>query len=61
MAFFVSYILYEIVDGSSVKFCRDQWCGETPLAISYLELFRICRDNEASVVELVKFTNGVLH
>ena len=61
MAFFVSYILYEIVDGSSVKFCRDQWCGETPLTISYLELFRICRDNEACVVELVKFTNGVLH
>ena len=40
---------------------EDQWCGETPLAISYLELFRICRENEASVAEFMKFTNGVLH
>ena len=27
-------------DGSRVKFWQDHWCGETSLAVSYLELFR---------------------
>ena len=54
-------ILYEIGDGSRVKFWRDRWCGETPLAASYPELYRFCRDKEASAAELMKFTNGVLH
>ena len=55
------YILYEIGDGSRVKFWYDRWCGETPLAVSYPELFRICQDKEVSVAELKKFHNGVLH
>ena len=55
------YIVYEIGDGSRVKFWRDRWCGETPLAASYPELYRFCRDKEASAAELMKFTNGVLH
>ena len=29
--------------------------------VSYLELFRIFQDKETSVVELMKFTNVVLH
>ena len=56
------YILYEIGDGSRVKFVLARpLCGETPLAISYPKLFRICRDKEASVAELMKFINEVLH
>ena len=56
-----SYILYDIGDGLRVKFWQDRWCGETPLAVSYVELFRIFRDKEASVAELMKFTNGFLY
>ena len=56
-----SYILYDIGDGLRVKFWQDRWCGETSLAVSYVELFRIFRDKEASVVELMKFTNGFLY
>ena len=52
--------MYDIVDGSRVKFWQDRWCGETSLAVTYPKLFRFCRDKEASVVELMKSTNGVL-
>ena len=34
--------------------------GETPLAVSYSNLFRFCRNKEARVAELMKVTNGVL-
>ena len=57
---FSYHILYDIGDGSSAKFWQDRWCGETSLAVNYLELFRFCRDKEASVAALMKYTNGVL-
>ena len=50
------YILDDIDDGSRVKFWQDRWCGETPLAISYPELFRFCKYKKTSVPELMKFT-----
>ena len=57
---FSRYILYDIGDGSRVKFWHDHWCGETPLVVSYPELSRFCINKEASVAELMKFINGVL-
>ena len=41
---FSRHILYDIGDGSRVKFWQDCWCGETSLAASYPGLFRFCRD-----------------
>ena len=55
------YILYEIGDGSRLKFWLDWWYRETPFAVSYPELFRNFQDKEASVAELMRFNNGVLH
>ena len=43
-----------------MKFWQDRWCGETSLAVSYPKLFRFCKDKEASVAALMKYTNGVL-
>uniref|UniRef100_A0A7N2KQX0 Uncharacterized protein n=1 Tax=Quercus lobata TaxID=97700 RepID=A0A7N2KQX0_QUELO len=43
------------------QFWQDRWCGETSLAVTYPKLFRFCQDKEASVVELMKSTNGVLY
>ena len=54
------HIRYDIGDGSRVKFWQDRWCGETPLAVSYPELFKVCRNKEASMAELMKSPNGVL-
>ncbi|XP_057962317.1 protease Do-like 10, mitochondrial [Malania oleifera] len=53
-------VLYDIGNGSKVKFWQDHWCGETSLAVSYPDLYRFCRDKEASMAELMKFDNGVL-
>ena len=57
---FSRHILYDIGDVSRVKFWQDHWCGETSLAVSYPDLFRFCRNKKASVVELMKSSNGVL-
>ena len=43
-----------------MKFRQDRWCGETSLAISYPDLFRFCKNKEASMAELMKSSNGVL-
>ena len=52
--------MYDIGDGSKVKFWKDYWCGETSLTVNYPDLFGFCRNKEASVAELMKSTNGVL-
>ena len=57
---FSRHILYDIGDGSRVKFWEDRWCGETSLTVRYPDLFRFCRNKDASVVELMKSSNGVL-
>ena len=57
---FSRHILYDIGDGSRVKFWQDHWCGETSLVVSCPELFRVCRDKEVIVVDLMKLDNGVL-
>ena len=43
-----------------MQFWLDSWCGSS-LADCYPELFRICRRKEASVADLMRYTNGVLH
>ena len=59
-SFFSSHILFDIGDGSRVKFWQDRWCGEFSLAVRYPALFKFSRNKEASVAELMLFTNGVL-
>ena len=57
---FSRHLLYNIGDGSRVKFWQDRWCGETSLAVSYPDLLRFCRNKKVSVAELMKSTNSVL-
>ncbi|KAL4596807.1 hypothetical protein ACB092_12G190100 [Castanea dentata] len=58
---FSRYVLFEIGDGSRVKFWHGVWCGDSPLKLSFPKLFNISRDKEAYVVDLMKFPNGVLY
>ena len=39
---FSHYILFEIGDGSRVKFWQDCWYGESPFAVCFPKLFRFC-------------------
>ena len=55
------FVMYEIGDGSKVQFWLDCWCGTSSLTDRYSELFRICCSKEASVADLMRYTNGVLH
>ena len=55
------FILYEIGDGSKVQFWLDRWCGISSLVDRYPELYRIYHSKEASVADLMRYTNGVLH
>lgn len=48
-------------DSSRENFWQDLCCGENPFAMCFLGLFRICCDKWASVVDLMKLTNGILH
>uniref|UniRef100_A0A7N2MW27 Reverse transcriptase zinc-binding domain-containing protein n=1 Tax=Quercus lobata TaxID=97700 RepID=A0A7N2MW27_QUELO len=54
-------IFYMKLGMEHVKFWKDQWSGESSLAVCYPELFRVCSNKEASIVDLMQFTNGVLH
>ena len=55
------FIMYEIGDGSKVQFWLDCWCGTSLFAVRYPELYRISCSKEASVVDLMRYSNGVLH
>ena len=44
-----------------MQFWLDSRCGSSSLADHYHELFRIFRRKEASVADLMRYTNGVLH
>ena len=44
-----------------MQFWLDCWCGSSSLADYYPELFRISCSKGASVADLMRFTNGVLH
>ena len=55
------FIMYEIGDGSKVQFWLDCWCGTSSLVVRYPELYRISCSKEASVADLMRYSNGVLH
>lgn len=54
-------IFYMKLGMEHVKFWKDQWSGEISLAVCYPELFWVCSNKEASIADLMQFTNGVLH
>ena len=44
-----------------MQFWLDRWCGISSLVDRYPELYRICHSKEASVADLMRYINGVLH
>jgi hypothetical protein len=52
---FSKFVKYEVDDGSKVSFLHDVGCGDTPLKISYPDLFSIARSKDAWVADNVQF------
>ena len=44
-------------DGSRVKFWDDVWCRDRPLKEEFPDLYNISRTREASVFEVMSYTN----
>jgi hypothetical protein len=57
---FSRFVIYEVGDGSKVRFWHDLWCGEQSLKISYSDLFSIARCKDAWVADHMQFRNGNL-
>ena len=60
-SFILGHILYEFGDATMVKFWKDRWRGESSLVVFYPMFFQIFGNKGASVVDLMQFSNGVLH
>ena len=44
-----------------MKFWHDVWCGNDPLSVCFLELFRISSVKKAYVANIMQFHNGILY
>lgn len=49
---FREHVKFVVGNGRSIRFWRDWWCGESPLAVSFPVLFSYCFEPEISVSEL---------
>ena len=45
-------------DGSRISFWRDVWCGEEALSLSFLNLFRLTSQKNATTTELWDHNSG---
>ena len=55
---FSKCLQYDVGDGSRVKFWDDVWCRDRLLKEEFPDLYNISRTREASVSEIMSFTNG---
>ena len=46
------HCVFELGDGSIVKFWEDVWCDETPLCLSFPSLFDVTRTKGVKVMKL---------
>jgi hypothetical protein len=47
--------------GQKVSFWHDVWCGNSPLRVSYPDLFSIAQRKDAWVVDNLQFREGKIH
>ena len=52
---FSHYVSFKVGDGSRIKFWHDFWCGDQPLRDKFPGLFRLARNQEATVADSLRF------
>ena len=51
---FSKNIRFEVGVGDRVKFWTDQWCGDSPLKLTFPSMYGIASNKEASVVSFLE-------
>ena len=51
---FSKNIRFEVGVGDRVKLWTDHWCGESPLHLTFLGVYRIASNKEASVASFLE-------
>jgi hypothetical protein len=54
---FSCFVIYEVGDGSKIKFWHDLWCRDQSLKARFSNLFNIARCEEAWVANYKQFFN----
>ena len=60
MSFF-KLLLYDVGDGTRVKFWKHVWCGDRTLQEAFLKLYCISRTKDSSVAEVMCWSGGRIH
>ena len=55
---FSKFLRYDVGDGTRVKFWDDMWCRDRSLKEAFPELYNISRTRDASVFEVMCYSNG---
>jgi hypothetical protein len=53
------FVIYEVGDGSNIRFWHDVWCGNQPMKEAFPE-FSIAHCKEAWVADNMQFSNDVI-
>ena len=57
---FACHLHFEVGDGSKTKFWDNVWCGSCSLKHAFPDLYRIARNKDAAVGDLLQFQNGAV-
>ena len=58
---FSKLLLYDVGDGTRVKFWKHVWCGDRTLQEAFPELYCISRTKDSSVAEIMCWSGGRIH
>lgn len=58
---FSPFLSYIVGDGHKVRFWHDLWCCDSPLEVTYLELYANSGNRDNFVAMLMSVDSGVLH
>jgi hypothetical protein len=58
---FSKLLMFEVRDGSLIRFWDDVWCIEEPLKFAYLELYRIACVKDVAVADFIQFQGEAVH